>query len=428
MKKPGIRFAVSLQILLTVAIVPHARAVEVTEYVEMFHEILENLRTNYWSEDGNWAGDSMYDAGSFAPQILYRYGSSVGDQDLIDKANRTVDRNIDLLMELMEGDTSNEREALIGATSILDAIVYYTGTNYADLPMEELAWTAMRLGKNTIIQDPNPMGSYVGYIFPFGALAYASQYYAAKVGGVLGFTAALDGRGVLKMARERFWHQETIGDETVSYYYDPDPSHYSVRMDAYGNGPMLAALALAYGTTHIRTYSIQATSLLDSFDAFLWDRYRGGYWENLSRLDYKGLSSNVAFLRAILDLYDATGRPDLLNQAREILVFIERDLFIEDTDKPGFLLCSHDWIPFRGPTTTHFCTGCNFALLEGIFRLNELVQNGPTYPGRILVCGTLPGEEYGWRDVAVYMSCLAVPLIWTGLKRRAFRSRRQSHA
>jgi hypothetical protein len=288
--------------------------------------------------------------------------------------------------------------------------------------MEELAWTAMRLGKNTIIQDPNPMGSYVGYIFPFGALAYASQYYAAKVGGVLGFTAALDGRGVLKMARERFWHQETIGDETVSYYYDPDPSHYSVRMDAYGNGPMLAALALAYGTTHIRTYSIQATSLLDSFDAFLWDRYRGGYWENLSRLDYKGLSSNVAFLRAILDLYDATGRPDLLNQAREILVFIERDLFIEDTDKPGFLLCSHDWIPFRGPTTTHFCTGCNFALLEGIFRLNELVQEGPTYPDRIPVCGTVPGEEPPWKGLCVYALLLAVPVVWIQFTRRKIRS------
>jgi len=88
--------------------------------------------------------------------------------------------------------------------------------------------------------------------------------------------------------------------------------------------------------------------------------------------------------------YDVTGRPALLNRARETLEFIERDLLIEDASHPGFMICSHDWRPFYGPTED-CCTGCNFALLEGVFRLNELVQNGPIHPYPILVCGTLPG-------------------------------------
>jgi hypothetical protein len=417
MKKLSLLSCLCLPALFLVTFAPPSQAVVVLEYSELFHALLENLRTHYWSEDGDWIGDMQYDAGAFAPQILYRYGWESGDQDLIDKANRTVDRNIDLFMEVLEGNTSNLTEALIGAVSIPDAIRYYSGAKYADLPMEEMVWAGLREGKKIIREDPNPMGEYVGYLFPYGALSYAGFYYASIAKGIWGITAVPEALDVLRMANQRFWYREMIGEELASYYYDSSPYHWRQRMEAYGNGAILSALAKAYGVTLKREHRDRATALLDTFDAHLWDRNRGGYGADLDNVDWKALSINTVFLRAILDLYDVTGRPALLIRAREILEFIERDLLIEDPDHPGFVLCAHDWVPFRGPSR-YICTGCNFALLEGIFRLNELVQNGPTHPFPILVCGALPGEERSTFQAAIYTVLLFLPGLWILLRRR----------
>lgn len=416
MKKTGIACFFGLVVLVLSTLPSSVSAVVLNEYGDMFQKILENLRTNYWSTDGDWQGDMSFDAAVAAPRILYPYGLDEGDQDLIDKANRTVDRNFDMILKVLGGDSSDLIEALIGSPSGVDAIQYYSGEKYRSFPLTILAWSILTLSDGFIKEVPNPMGDYAGYIFELGTYAYTSTYYASVVKGLPGFTVFNNASGAIELADQRYWTTDTGNGNECGYYYDNDPQHHPFdnRMDSWANGPMLAELAMAYGVTHNNEYLSKATKVLGCFDAYLWDRNRGGYGADLDDPSIKGLSDNNAFLRGLLDLYYVTGNLAFLNRAREILDFIERDMLIEDNQNPGYFICAHDWKPSFGPSKD-FCTGCNFFQLENIYRLNKLVENGPICPSPISVCGTFPNQSPPVRDWIVYITVLFSPVLWIRL-------------
>jgi hypothetical protein len=377
----------------------------------MFHEILENLRTNYWSPDGNWQGDWMYDASALAPKALYRFGMNAGDADLVQKANITIERNLDLIVELITGGSTNPLEALMALPSGLEAVEFYSGDRYRDFPLELLGWVSLGLSKGLIEQDPNPLGNYVGYVFGLGTYAYSAMELGRIVRGLPGLTAAAWGLDTLDVANTRYWVEESYGGVEYGYYWDDDPQHpFNQRMSSFVNGPMLLALAMAYGVTRDEGYRSLADALVTGINSRLWDEDRGGYAAHLDLLDAKDLSGNNAYIIALLELYNVTGEMAYLDRARETLDFIERDLFIPDRDHPGYFICSHDWREGSG-TNPDFCTGCNFAQLYSIYRLNELVQNGPVHPNPVPVCGQLPGHQRSAADRVLHAAMLMLPLL-----------------
>lgn len=347
-------------------------AVEIDEYAELFHGVLDNLVTNFWSEDGNWQGDAMYDASVLAPRILYRYGYDQEDQDLIDKANRTVDRNVDLMMDAFTFQTPNFTEAFVAASCIGDATAYYSGEEHRFFPFAPVGFMGLWVARAVVTAETNPAGEYFGYVFTLGAYAYGTLAFDPP-SATMNCTSAAWAVDAIETANESFWIELTIHDKTYGAYHDPDPCHpYSEPMSLFANGSMFAALAYAYGETGDQSYLEKADALLASFDAILWDHQRGGYTAHLYEREKKSLSSNSAIVGGLLDLYDYTGEARYLERAREVLDFIETDLVIRDWYHPDHIICAHHWEDV-GPVN-HYCTGCNFGVLTNIYRLNELAH------------------------------------------------------
>ena len=422
MKKFTVSTLLCSLFLLHAPLTSTCHAVEINEYDTLFHQILDNLRTNYWSPDGNWEGDWMHDAGGLAPRALYPYGIDSGDQDLIDKANITFDRNLDLFMELLGGNTSNMVEALMGITSGPDALRFYSGEKYQDFPLDAFGWLGLFLTQNLIKWVPNPLGDYLGYIFPLGAYAYTAFEVASIVKGFVGITATSMAEGQIVFANDTYWVDESYGGVDYGYYYDPTYGHRNNEpMNGFANGPMLTALAWAYGVTQEEDHLLRANALLDGVNTRIWDAARGGYAHSLHDNQTKHLSDNTAYAVALVQLYDATAQSAYLDRAREVLDFIQADLLIEDQGHPGYFICSHDWTSGSGASSS-FCTGCNFAVLFAIYRLNELVQVGPTYPDPIPVCGQLlSGDDVGGGLVVLMLLLLPPGLVTLWLRGRLSR-------
>jgi len=421
MKKLCLLSVLFMSILCQSDLTHPAGAVTIIEYENMFHEILENLRTNYWSPDGNWLGDWMYDAMALAPKALYPYGIDMGDMDLINKANITVDRNIDLLFELLRGGSTDFVEGLMGTYCTLEALQFYSGEQYGNLPFEFAAWLTGVFTQGLIQEVPNPAGDFLGYPFVMGSYAYSAIEYGSIVKGFFGFTATWVALSIIETANKNYWVEDSFIDVDYGYYWDNDPDHlWNEPMNSFVNGPMLMALARAYGVTHDDEHLNKADALVRGANTRLWDQDRGGYAIHLDRPGRKLLADNNSFILALVELYNVTGQVTYLGRAREILDFIENDLFMEDQDHPGYFICSHDWD--NGYTNPSFCTGCNFAQLYSIYRLNQLVQNGPIHPDLIGVCGQLPCDRTRVEDCLIYTGILLTPflsIIWFGRRIRS---------
>jgi hypothetical protein len=94
-------------------------------YKDEFETILNNLLNNFWQDNGDWLGDMMGDATTFAPPLLYMLGKDSNLEELIIKATKTVEYEKTLITEIMgKFLIDKESEKFMEAVSGFPALIY----------------------------------------------------------------------------------------------------------------------------------------------------------------------------------------------------------------------------------------------------------------------------------------------------------------
>lgn len=438
----------TLSVLLVLALVaafPAAgRGVVLNEYGDLFDAVLSNLIDNYaWELDeegrpivGNWDRDEMYDSTLFAPDILFRLAADPDTGDETVRAQmrtlawQTVNYEMSLLMRYLLGDDGVKLEAFAGAPCLIDAL-----RASGDWIYNLILTGAMIMVRDIVMQEPNFLGEYMGYVCAYGLVGYYALSFADVEKHLTGQMAEEIGLQVLDVAVQRHWVEE-------------DGRFWPIY-NLYEDGWMLMGLAYAYGVTGNEEYKTMADLVMEEIDTSLWDTANptGGYWEyepymykpELGR--WKKLSTHERIARGMLHWFEVTGDPAYLDQARKMLDYTRDNLCVEDCYQPGRIMCYHHWTEVTGlphmvsdesdprydPYYPHpFCTGCNFNLLIDIYLLNKFVQESGKYPRRIGACGTVasvePGRDSAWAS-AVGGAVLALPLLCVAVLKRRYRGR-----
>jgi|GEM_PF-1697368 len=429
---------------LVVAFPAAGRGVVLNEYGDLFDAILSNLVDNYaWQLDeqgqpivGNWDQDEMYDSTLFAPDILFRlaadpdYGDETVRAQMGTLAWQTINYEMSKLFQYLMGDNSVMLEAFAGAPCLIDALRVS-----GDFIYNLILTGAMIMVRDIVVQVPNFLGEYMGYVCADGLVAYYALKFADVEKKLTGQMAEDIGLQVLDMAVERYWVE---GEGRFWPIYN-----------LYEDGWMLMGLAYAYGATGNEEYKTMADLVMTEIDTHLWDTESptGGYWEyepymykpELGR--WKKLSTHERIARGMLHWFEVTGDPAYLNQARKMLDYARDNLCVEDCFQPGRIMCYHHWTEVTGlpravsdendprydPYYPHpFCTGCNFNLLIDIYLLNKFVQESGYYPRKIGACGTMvsaaPGRQGSARACAAGVVVLALPAAFLAVLRRRCRA------
>jgi hypothetical protein len=431
-----------LLLCLSLAAFPagNLKAVQLNEYGDLFHAVLNNMLDNYaWELDdegnpivGNWDLDEMYDSTLFAPDILYRlardpdYGDKAARQRLWVMAEQTIEYELGKLGEYLLGDDSVMLEAFAGAPCLIDA---YRETRKSVYNL--LLTVALSMVQGIIAEDPNFLGDYMGYVCANGLVGFYALYFADIQGHMMGTIA--EGIGIEAL------------DDAVAKYWDPVEERFWPIYNLYENGWMLMGLAYAYGITGDVDYKYMADAVMAEIDTNLWDDVTGdgGYWEYKDYMykpelgPWKKLSTHERIARAMLHWFEFTGDPDYLDQARKMLDYVEGHLCTEDCYQPGETVCYHHWTVVSGlphlisdPNDpgydpyydNPFCTGCNFNLLIDIYLLNKFVQESGLYPRPAGPCGTMvTGSESVSAQALAAMLLLSLPALFLAALRRSVR-------
>jgi len=383
-KRVGVVWFVASAVLVffsEVAVLP-AGAVTIDAFGEAFGSVLDNLMTNYWSEEenGDWMYDEFYPCGGYdAPQysteLLYQMAWHFEEPDPIyaDRADRTVGYVIEmakilpLLQKIVAGGDITEEGASLPA--LLYGHRYYSGPlTYSfdtELPL-------LVLLSGTLMKQGTPLSEELN--------GYSGPAVVAYYGLILSYTFRDQGSasvaGLLaRQAYELFdltgpyWIQVT---EDAGYFYDPAGGSNSIWAQALA----VQALALAYQSSGKSSYLDRLLDMLGYLEGH-WDESAPyGYCDIYGYCGSKTLSVNHLMAKALLILYDATGEREWLERAQQTIGFMTDAVILkEDARFPGFSIIRHDWSP--GYDETCSCSGCNFAVLAVIFMYNRLEQEGP---------------------------------------------------
>ena len=359
-------------IILSLQAVPVA-AWEEFEFEGLFQDVLDNLITNYSLDDGDWWKDMMGDDIAFAPSVLLGLGRDTGNQEYIDMGMATVEFEVQQIQRLLAGEWELFGRMVIGGPALMEGYEQTGERRYARLINVEVY-----AGSLLALIAPEVFGEVL--LDPAAGLASVIQcdfdYFRIGAGRPDANNAKGLGLQVLDRTNELYW------SESEGCYNPP--------IWDWGNGSMLMALAGAYKLTGEASYFERADTLLGTMDEKLFDPIRGGYFAKETS-DKKGLSNNCVSTRAMIELYDATADTSYLDRAVDLIQFIEMDLCDEDPLFEGYEICFHDWT--QEGHASDWCTGCNFFLLDNIYRLNKLIDEGPTVvPG---LCGTLIHPNQG---------------------------------
>jgi len=321
-------------------------------YFDLFTSILNRLVSDFWNESGDWDGDMMGDATSFAPEVLFGYGLETDDRSLIDKGAVTCLWELDLASRVLHGDLDAAYPAGMGALAILWGHIHQVDPGFAGL--YELM---LPVGSAIASMFYEGLADFVGDVFPdacyLGIMAHVNHLAARYETGEARDEAMARGRNLIEIAYEDLWDPQLQLFEAEGTYH----GHLA------SNGVMLLAVAGDAYLTGDAEMQAKAEQLFASMDDALWDDEQGGYWDDIDHM-IKHMSTTSITLRGVVALYEATGDETYRRRAEELIAWVEDYLYLGG-------LCYHHWTPEEG-RATYYCTGCNFLLLDGIFYLHRV--------------------------------------------------------
>lgn len=343
---------------------------------DMFAAVLDHLLSEYQLTDGNWPED--FGDGSFYGQaFLIPWGVEKGRAEYAelgflitgfvnDLINRWKDEP---LLYLDVGD-----EILMGNLGFYSAYESYDaacqlllekGGGCAlrkDRLRENIDWSVARWNETIASFDNYVPDMDIYAIYTYGntvvtaLFAVLNEEYARVFAGGAG-AAHLETAELLVESI----HQKVWDEDLQAYRYKPAEE----KLHLYPNIIMMVLYGRLYMLTAEQEYLGRSQLLFDSIQS-LKDAGKGGYNSPYSAEvmgaqtdDYKTLSSSCYTALAMMTLYENTGDRVYLDEAGEVLGFIENYLYVD-----GQAL--HHWMDGERAKPEHleyYCTGCNLQLL-----------------------------------------------------------------
>jgi len=340
---------------------------EVSPKVEsspIFDPILTKLTNEYWRETGNWEGDMMEDAPSFAPRVLYK----LGEVEARAKADRTVEYEVGLADKVLEqlridpNDTEKLKQLIypvaMGHAGLIDGFRNYGGDKQEiKTKLEVYSQGGVLLSALALIFiDPAEIDKNLPEGFPFNRIR--AHAFTADACFQLG-----------EITRNQAWSclGTYLTDRMVEQFYTENSQYggYLTLKPSEGKPPKewdqgysLVPLVEAFKFTNDKKYHEKGVQIVDTSLRHLEDKERGGFaTAPLSQTKY--LSGNCAMLRGINNwaTIDSSEFARVSQAIAGTLRFFENDLY-----KDGLLY--HDWS--QDKRALDFCTGCNFFALSVI--------------------------------------------------------------
>jgi len=353
---------------------------EVSPKVEsspIFDPILTRLTNEYWRESGNWEGDMMEDAPSFAPRVLYKLGNAEAGT----KADRTVEYEVDLADKVLEqlktdpNDTEKLKQLIypvaMGHASLMDGFRNYGGDKQEiKTKLEVYSQGGVFLSALALIfVDPAEIDKNLPEGFPFNRIqAHAFTADACFQLGEITRNQAWSCLGTY--LTDRMVEQFYTENGQYGGYLTLKPSEGKPPED-WNQGYSLVPLAEAFKFTNDQKYLEKGRQIVDTSLRHLEDKQRGGF-ATAPLSQSKHLSGNCAMLRGMKS-WASLGSSESARVGAAItgtLSFLQKDLYNDG-------LLYHHWSAQAG-RADYFCTGCNFFALSGIqdskpFKYNVLL-------------------------------------------------------
>lgn len=353
---------------------------------EIFNPTFNKLNNHYWYPNGDWGGDWMHDATSFAPTALYLTGRDCQNENFVNRANVTIELElgyVDAVVDELSKENPDEEAlkrkaypAIMGHLALLEGYKNYSGDPENQLKVRRYAKGGTLLTSALIIasQDDPGYEAILQSLIPTGFNEVTVYAQMAEANFKLAklthspFWADL-GITIVELAEDNFLVRDAVGT-----YYTANPSQplLSVPNQSF----MLSALAEAYAYSRDQKYVQLAndveSTLLDP-DKGLYDLVDGGFFR--TRLGYvKYLSQNIEALWGLIKwqtLFPTNQRESIVVQTVD---FLKRRLYYDN-------LFHHDWNAGTQQRSYGYCTGCNFFVLDILYDF-ELGQT-LIYPGGI---------------------------------------------
>lgn len=337
----------------------------------IFDPILTKLTNEYWRESGNWEGDMMEDAPSFAPRVLYK----LGEAETRVKADKTVEYEVGLVDKVVEqlktdpDDTEKLKQLIypvaMGHAGLIDGFRNYSGGNEEiKTKLEVYSQGGILLSALALIYvDPAEIDKNLPQGFPFNRIQ--AHAFTADACFQLG-----------EITRNRVWSclgtylidkmVEQFYTESSQYggYLTLNPSEGKPPED-WDQGYSLIPLAEAYKFTNDQNYLKIGRQIVNTSLQHLEDKQGGGF-ATAPFSQSKYLSGNCAMLRG-LNTWASIGSSESARVGSAItgtLAFLEKDLYHDG-------LLYHHWSAQAG-RADYFCTGCNF------FALSDIQESKPS--------------------------------------------------
>lgn len=322
---------------------------------EMYSAILERLTTQVPVNEGDW-GEDFGDATAFAPPALLAAGLSLCEMRYMELAGETLRHThflIEHFMEVIEG--GEPEEVIIGILGPIEScsIIPYEG--WAADANDGLGWL------NDLLEL-------------FGDYLYAPDLDTSPYGptAVTAIVAAENLRYVLVIDpsdMEKTTRAFEMAAAIDRYAWDPENEYYlaspgSPDLDLYPNVAMMIVWTLASAATGDYAYLSRAERLFGAIAPLKLEEI-GAYHSIYSSSvpDYVSLSSQNYLMLALYLLYLETENRMYVEEALEILGFIETHLYYNG-------MAWHHWE--NSSRANWYCSGCNFQLLYTISLLDEV--------------------------------------------------------
>jgi hypothetical protein len=351
-------------------------AEEKKPHQDMFEAVLSHLMEGYKTTDGNWVED--FGDGSFYGQaFLIPWGVEKRRAEYLELGFLTagfVNDQINLwknepLYYLDAGD-----EILMGNLGFYATYEDYDAacellvekgagcTLRKDRLRENIDWSVARWNETIASFDNYIPDMDIYAIYTYGntvvtaLFAVLNEEYARVLPGPAGAAHLETAELLAEDIHLKVW------DEVLqAYRYKPTVT----KLHLYPNIIMMVLYGRLYKLTGEHKYLDRSRLLFDSIQP-LKDHQRGGYHSPYSMEvmgaqtdDYKTLSSNCYTTLAMMTLYENTGDHKYLDEAGEVLGFIEEYLY---TDGKAL----HHWMDGEMAKPEHleyYCTGCQLQLL-----------------------------------------------------------------
>jgi len=336
-----------------------------------FSLVFQTLNTHFWQPNGDWQEDMMHDATSFAPFVLYNLGKDCANQEYTDRANKTIEWEIQLVdkvLEQLQNDPSDREEikrrlypTVMGHNALIEGLENYSGDSVSSNKMNIysqggvlLANMALIFGDPQDIDELMPPGFNRVQAFAFTADA---DFQLARI--TQSPLWAYLGAYLTDQAIDQFWVENQYGG-----YFTLNPSQNQPPW-AWDQGSMLVALSGAYGASGKSDYLNKKRAVVQTTLKYLWDSERRGFFNDINR-SKKNLSDDLILLKGLIrwKQLDTSNPHD--SEIQQTFEFLKNDLYYAG-------LFYHDWTRYGG-RASHFCTGCNFFALDDIYELNKPIQ------------------------------------------------------